>query len=690
MASNGSNCTAEDAVELEAMRKEDSSWHPCQVSLSSCGVGLIVNYGSNDSEDIIVNEDEAFMRLRIRSVPLQGDDCSHIQQGEHVLATQKSQSRSLFFDAEVEKVIRVRHSKKIHCRCTFMIKWLHQDLKGGTLTVPSVSIKKLATKGINAHPKIAAFLNIVKPLNCSSTSPLASIVEDVDYETDLHELLEKQIEEISNAADASKKKISEDILLGVEVDTRGQIQCRSVAASMVSKSLVQIPLDQNQSKRFTRSRNKLQREMEVKDPPLTIPSVQEELSESRSPLNPLAARAALASLMSNLPENLEFSIYHEEEKGCTYSSDNTTHKHVAVQSLNGIISNNSSYRDSLSMSDKLSSEPAAASIPFVPDPNNIVKSHISTLSAPVKPRVVDMSSQIVTKEKENENKTSEITTSIGSFTCLIAERNLSQPTKATRVTRSAIKKGTGIPNDDTERKTCVEEMKLQPSTNTRRITRSAVHKEKEFQTVEVKQATEDNISAKYTALDSADQNVALLDSCVLKEKKSVASPLVAEIELPLEEESNSLAEKEKGKKKKDVKRKTSAEEVKLQNSTNTRRFTRSAVNEERGNKITEVKERSEEYKLAQNMNSYSSEENVTIIDHNALETKELNSLSLDTEVEIIDNGRMSSAVKTTWKTEGNGETSRGLKRKSTTSMKQELRSSPRLRLLPSTRSQNKS
>uniref|UniRef100_A0A5B7B8A9 SAWADEE domain-containing protein n=1 Tax=Davidia involucrata TaxID=16924 RepID=A0A5B7B8A9_DAVIN len=688
MAISDSNCTADDAVELEAMRKEDSSWHPCQVSLSSSGVGLIVDYGSNDSEDIIMNKEEAFMRLRIRSVPLQGDDCSHIQQGEHVLATEKSQSKSLFFDAEVEKVVRVRHSKKVHCRCTFMIKWLHQDLKGRTLTVRSISIKKLATKGINVHPMISAFLNTVETLNCSSTSPLATIVEDVDYEMDLHDLLEKQIEEIRNAADASKKKISEDILLGVEVDTRGQIQCRSVAASKVSKSNVQIPLDQNHLKRSTRSRNKLQREMEVKDPPPTAPSIQEELSETRSPLNPLAARAALASLMSKLPENLEFSIYHEEEKGCTYLSDDTTHKHVAVESLNGIISNNSSIGDSLSISDKLSLVTAATSVPLVPDPNK-VKSHISTLSTPGKPQVVDVSSGILTKEKENENKTSEITTSIASFTCLIAERKLSQPTKATRLTRSATKKDTGIPNDDTERKTCVEEMKLQPSTNTRRITRSAVHKEKKFQTMEVKQAAEDNISAKYTESVFADQNVTLLESYVLKEEKSVASPLGAEIELFPEEERNSLTEKEKGKRKHDVKRKTCAEEVKLQNSTNLRSLTLSSVYEEKRNKIVDVKGL-EEDKLAQNMKSNSSEGIVTVPDHNALETKELNSLLLDAEEGIIDKGRMSSAVKTTRKTEGkvagNGESSQGLKRKSTTS-KQELRFSPRLRFLPRTRSQ---
>lgn len=67
-------------------------------------MGLILDYGENGFEDIIVNKEEAISRLRVRSVPLQGDECSEIQQGDHILATQQSESKSLFFDAEVEKV----------------------------------------------------------------------------------------------------------------------------------------------------------------------------------------------------------------------------------------------------------------------------------------------------------------------------------------------------------------------------------------------------------------------------------------------------------------------------------------------------------------------------------------------------------------------------------------------------------
>lgn len=72
---------------------------------SSSGVGLVVDYGSTDLEDVVIKEEEEMVaRLRVRSVPLHGDDCIHVQEGEHVLATPKLRPKSLFFDAAVEKV----------------------------------------------------------------------------------------------------------------------------------------------------------------------------------------------------------------------------------------------------------------------------------------------------------------------------------------------------------------------------------------------------------------------------------------------------------------------------------------------------------------------------------------------------------------------------------------------------------
>lgn len=71
---------------------------------SSTKDSLIVDFGGQELEDMVLNMDEALTRLRFRCAPLQGDDCTRIE-GEHVLAINKSQSKSHFFDAKVEKVL---------------------------------------------------------------------------------------------------------------------------------------------------------------------------------------------------------------------------------------------------------------------------------------------------------------------------------------------------------------------------------------------------------------------------------------------------------------------------------------------------------------------------------------------------------------------------------------------------------
>jgi hypothetical protein len=71
---------------------------------SSTEDSLIVDFGRQELEDMVLNKDEALTHLRFRSAPLQGDDCSHIQ-GEHVLCIHKSPFKSHFYDAKVEKVL---------------------------------------------------------------------------------------------------------------------------------------------------------------------------------------------------------------------------------------------------------------------------------------------------------------------------------------------------------------------------------------------------------------------------------------------------------------------------------------------------------------------------------------------------------------------------------------------------------
>jgi hypothetical protein len=71
---------------------------------SSAEDGLIIEFESPELEDMLLQDEEDLTCLRFRSTPLQGDDCMLIEEGEHVLATHKPQSKRHFYDAKVEKV----------------------------------------------------------------------------------------------------------------------------------------------------------------------------------------------------------------------------------------------------------------------------------------------------------------------------------------------------------------------------------------------------------------------------------------------------------------------------------------------------------------------------------------------------------------------------------------------------------
>ncbi|KAE8099421.1 hypothetical protein FH972_017405 [Carpinus fangiana] len=573
---------AECALEMEAMRKEDSSWHPCRVSFCSAEDGLLIQFGSQDLEDMLLHDEEALTRLRFRSTPLQGDDCTHIEEGERVLTTTKSQFKSYFYDAKVEKVVRVRHSKRVHCRCTFTIKWLHQDLEGETLTVPSSSIMKLATKRINVHPAVAVFLESVKQMRSSCASPSPAVLEETDGEMDLNYLLEKQIEDISSSANASKEGISEDILLGVNVDNKEHRQWNTVTVSKVSISHAQVPHDWNGSIQKSRE---MQIELKVEGQPPAALSNPEELPENRSHLSPLAARAALASLMS------------------------TNHGRVTMDGTKMFIS---SVFSNMSTKDKVPSEVSDASIPL-----------ISTES---KPQLVDLSSGIITKGNKKGNRVSKLTNSEVTLKCLTRERNVSQPNKAARITRSAVREGTAIQNDNVQTKTCSEHMKLRDTTDKRRLTDSAVNEERKNLVMEVKQALEAKKLSRITESDSLERSLSVPGSNVSKkvsdvstEKKAISSlvtnnrrltrsaveereNLVVEVKQALEaKKSSRITESDSPEGSlsvpgSNVSKKSSgvSTEKKTISSpvTNNRRLTRSVVNEERENLIMEAKKSS--------------------------------------------------------------------------------------------------
>ncbi|CAI9297678.1 unnamed protein product [Lactuca saligna] len=309
MASNNDDIAAGAVnLELEAMRTDDCSWQPCEISFSPTGGGLVVKYEDNDSEDTLTSEKEALMRIRARSLPLQDDDCAHIKPGETVLVNRDSEPEGGFFDAKVEKVTRVRHSKRAKCRCSFMIRWLNKDVNGESLTVPSSSVMRLANKSINNHPTISAFIDAVQLSNSSDSdmSPQMDIVGDFDL--DLHNLLEKQIEGIRNSVHGSKKRIRDEISMFEDVSKPNGRTLK-----------VEISTEKSHSRRSTRSQKQKGGPKKQESPVIPPPTTEVDLSDKKSPLNPLAARAALASLMSH--KSLEISVDVKETK--TFTSSET-------------------------------------------------------------------------------------------------------------------------------------------------------------------------------------------------------------------------------------------------------------------------------------------------------------------------------------------------------------------------------
>ncbi|GMH30106.1 hypothetical protein Nepgr_031949 [Nepenthes gracilis] len=498
-------------VELEAMRKSDSSWHPCQVSLSYHG-GLIVDVEHQDSKDMILNKEEVFSHLRIRSIPLQVDDCSQIQEGEHVLAAFPSNSESLFFDAVVVKAVRVRHSKRASCRCNFAVKWL--SLGSENLTLPSNSILKLATDSINTHPIIASFLNSVKIPSCSATSP-HTVPDETDGEYDLHGALEKQIEEISNLVDVPKKDILEDILLGAKQDsTKGQALTKLVDQYPVSKLHVKEANGGNHLRRSTRSQGKTQREMHDI---LPLPTSTLEVSlESRSPLSPLAARAALASLVSHphLPQNLYFS----KERNHVSITNDTTHKHIALRLFDGTKS--SMGFDSCHQNSIKNSLASITTSGLNSDSQYIFEPLLSTKEGGASHKVlhVEEISRTLTVEGKNADDPSIVTTS-GKKLNSLKEKGSTQPVKTTRLSCSAVQREIEIFGGEVKARNLAEDAMSKALNSSTVLNCSSDCKGEEISTYKSKHAFQESDLAEYTEQDASEETAAHTRSNLAKMNK---------------------------------------------------------------------------------------------------------------------------------------------------------------------------
>ncbi|KAJ8471557.1 hypothetical protein OPV22_025900 [Ensete ventricosum] len=266
-----------EVFDLEAKRRDDDSWHPCRVTLSSNSAvfSISLNFESCDEEDIISSREDLMGRLRFRSNPVQ-DNCYHLRGGEKVLVMNILQSKSSYFDAIIEKAYRVRHSRRLHCRCTFVVKLLVPKLKGITINVPSKSIMKLSDKKIDSHPVVAAFLAALKPVPDVKVLPFLSSLEEATCEVNLPQDLENQVEMISKLADGSEP--SKDILSKCKQANSGRRRRSTITSDTVSL------INQSNSRRITRSQTKANAEL-VKH------------CDSAPLLNPLAAQAALASLV---------------------------------------------------------------------------------------------------------------------------------------------------------------------------------------------------------------------------------------------------------------------------------------------------------------------------------------------------------------------------------------------------------
>ncbi|KAG8649298.1 hypothetical protein MANES_08G133801v8 [Manihot esculenta] len=197
--------------------------------------------------------------------------------------------------------------------------------------------------------------------------------------------------------------------------------------------------------------------------------------------------------------------------------------------------------DKVIMKDKFSTDVLATPFPVVSEPVEMVKSHILTRrSGSPKSQLAGLSSETKNLELTNEDKTSECTT---------GRRSRS---KLNETMNSANQNDSGISNGNMQIKNSADDLKLRTSTGGKRVTRSALRREKE----NLAKSSQDK-SSHTTVDDYSEGNLA-----------------VTEI-------SND-----------NIQIKSSADAQKLSASTNRKRFTRSALQQEKEYLALEAQSRS--------------------------------------------------------------------------------------------------
>ncbi|XP_051131174.1 uncharacterized protein LOC127251498 [Andrographis paniculata] len=458
----------DDVVELEAMRKDTISWHPCQVSLCSSGLGLLVQYEDNNLEEMISDKDGVIACIRVRSTPLQGDDCTLLQKGDRVLATRNSRVKGDFHDALVEEAIRLRHSKRINCRCSFKMKWLNQAIEEKATTVPASAVRKLSTKNIVLHPTISTFFSNLESSNGFTRSPFLFSFDNMKLEVDISMLLEKQIEDINKSSDGLEKKLSNNLAFGLKGDLDEESHIFAYGASLKDQYM------------GTEKRQSLERKQE--DSSDFVLLNQDQWKEGRSPLSPLAARAALALLRSSFTQNGEHSD----------SSNTTTDKRDLYRSASVFSSEtdaNISRKASATSGSRSKKLESIAKTLFPSSPPEIKVSNASPGA---------QGNGIGKKRKNTEKST------------------IQQPSEK-RVTRSQVQREAAIQESKSTN------VQLRPPPKSHKLTCSNDHKE-------LNPSAEDNAETKFGIPPS---NSIRPQSCFSDAKKTVSSPFRGDQEMDL-------------------------------------------------------------------------------------------------------------------------------------------------------------
>lgn len=237
---------------------------------------------------------------------------------------------------------------------------------------------------------------------------------------------------------------------------------------------------------FSGSDNRQPVEMILEKPPVSTPSIQEELGGSRFLINPLAARAALASLRSEFPRTPEFSA-RSHDKG-----DMTGHDSVANLPQGSKLCSFSAV-DCLSNGEKISLKISATLEGMSPNIRSITKKLFQTSS----PSGIDEISNLSPGSKINGTEEKKTTL-----------------TREKRLTRSQIQgdNGThGMPQLANNNET---ELKL---TNTRRVTRSRVKGAEKIEATD--------LHNEFTTSETFPLSATETDNCLSDNLKSVDLPI---------------------------------------------------------------------------------------------------------------------------------------------------------------------